>query len=40
MAVTCGVVALNRATSPLLERLLASLGHFSRQIHRVYEFMT
>jgi hypothetical protein len=37
MAAICCVSALNRAASPLFARFRASLCHFSRQIHRIYE---
>jgi hypothetical protein len=40
MAAICCVSALNRATSPLFARFRASLCHFSRQIHRIYENVT
>ena len=39
-ALTCHVAALDRAESPLLEPLLASLRRFSCQISLIYENMT
>jgi thiamine-phosphate pyrophosphorylase len=37
MAAICCVIALNRAASPLFARFRAACGHFSPQIHRIYE---